>query len=91
VQSFLAKRETAGLMDMGGASVELSFVPSKPEPRAYDELWHYFSEVPLMDFNTTVYTYSYLGLGIVEARKEYRTRLATKFFAEHPNSRTTTT
>jgi Golgi nucleoside diphosphatase len=78
-QSLLNSNRTAGLIDLGGASAELSFVPQVFNETQQILYPHYYSDVSWMNRTTSVYTKSYLGLGINEARNQYRTVLINRY------------
>ncbi|XP_047740891.1 uncharacterized protein LOC108673061 [Hyalella azteca] len=64
-----APRETLVALDLGGGSTQITFVPAdqltitRAEP-------HQLSSISLMNQNLDLFTHSYLGLGLMAARKD---------------------
>ena len=59
---------TVGVVELGGASAQVTFRPEKKPPRAYR------AELVVADRKWAVYTHSALGLGLDAARREYERR-----------------
>jgi len=59
---------TVGVVELGGASAQVTFRPEKKPPRAYR------AELVVADRKWAVYTHSALGLGLDAARRAYERR-----------------
>lgn len=63
----LASQKLVGALDMGGASTQITFVPSKPSPHS--------SKLKLYGNEYQLYTHSYLCYGKKEAERRYLAQL----------------
>ena len=64
-----------GVVDQGGASVEMTFAPLDESWHEHDGLSHYTRHLTHNDKEYGVYAHSYLGYGINEARRVYHNML----------------
>ncbi|XP_048258803.1 ectonucleoside triphosphate diphosphohydrolase 5-like isoform X1 [Haliotis rufescens] len=65
--AFYKSGETVAALDLGGGSTQITFVPK--EKRTIESAPHsYLTSTNLFSKNYTLYTHSYLGLGLMSAR-----------------------
>ncbi|KAF2365888.1 Nucleoside phosphatase GDA1/CD39 [Trinorchestia longiramus] len=64
-----APGETLVALDLGGGSTQITFVPAEQQTVA-KALPHQLSSISLMNQNVDLFTHSYLGLGLMAARKD---------------------
>lgn len=67
----LVSQKLVGALDMGGASTQMTFVPSKPPPHS--------SKLKLYGNEFQLYTHSYLCYGKREAERRYLAKLVEDF------------
>jgi guanosine-diphosphatase len=81
---------TAAIMDLGGASTQIVFEPTVSALHAEDfEAKEYWYDLPFGDHSFKLYQHSYLGYGLIEARKRVKKAIIGQGFngtkeVEHP-------
>jgi len=66
--------ETKGILDLGGASTQIVFVPRNPN----QEYKKYFTDIRILGKNYRPYSYSFLCWGMKEITQLYQTSLITR-------------
>ncbi|PIK50990.1 putative ectonucleoside triphosphate diphosphohydrolase 5 isoform X1 [Apostichopus japonicus] len=61
-------KSTVGALDLGGGSTQITFVPNSPDTLREGEKLNYIDTFRFLHKTFKVYTHSYLGLGLKEAR-----------------------
>ncbi|XP_075233466.1 ectonucleoside triphosphate diphosphohydrolase 5-like isoform X2 [Lycorma delicatula] len=69
---FDSPENTVAALDLGGGSTQITFVPSNIE-KIKNEVPSYLEQISVLHHNISIYTHSYLGLGLMAARKEILT------------------
>ncbi|TPX31186.1 hypothetical protein SmJEL517_g05399 [Synchytrium microbalum] len=72
------KQGTVAIMDLGGASTQIVFEPTVPPPEPHRV------DIALNGVTYILYQWSYLGNGLMEARKLTKSRASAKIPAIHP-------
>eukprot|EP01083_Nonionella_stella_P013558 38163_1 len=72
-----------GVLEMGGESLQITFIPSKSSLNSlnahpHGDSTHHIETVHIGDMDVKLFTYSWMGIGMEAAQNQYDTYLATK-------------